>query len=376
MPKARKEYECFECKKTINIGEEYERRMRYETPNDYKFGGTQSGIQKCICLKCISENRYSYIDEKFNKIQTDKSIIKFGSEYGRKWTELANDYMIFIYSKIKDGKHRVEIEREYNRRLLNSLPCEITPLDATQREDKIEQLRQVYIKNENAEYKSLTLHMEKCYKQIAENKTVSYKRMGVDRFFCWYIDNNDNTYIETKTIIALYKRGLLKPIKFTDDLLDFRPTKYEVIEKDIVPKKTKRLTKRAINDWAKENNFGIRENIVWKTTWQDADVIKLGYEFTFATSLDKNRCGYSIYCYGTLNDIKKYNSLELVKIIREEIHKIEKDTNDYAYDLHSEVFKDKYAITDISYSEGYGFGGRIYTPFYEKNVIDFKNSKY
>lgn len=61
----------------------------------------------------FQKNKYSYIDEKFNNIEKDKSVIKFGVHYGQKWKHLADDYIIFIYSKIKkDGKYRQEIENE------------------------------------------------------------------------------------------------------------------------------------------------------------------------------------------------------------------------------------------------------------------------
>lgn len=378
MPKARKEYECFECKKTIIIGEEYERKARYNNPDDRKYGGNEKSIQKCICKECISENKYSYIDEKFNNIEKDKSVIKFGVHYGQKWKHLADDYIIFIYSKIKDGKYRQEIENELNRRLNLKKTCEIKPLNFDERNQKIMDLREKYIKNETAIYKSLSIHMETYYNKIIEAGSVSYRKRKSNDYEAWYLDNNtqkDWDWVETKTIIALYERGLLKPIEFTDNILDFRPTKYIAIKRDITPKVSNRLTKRKIIEWAKNNNFGIRELIVWKRTWIESNIVKHGYEFTFQTSLKSlPQCGYSIYCYGTLNDINKYNSLELVKRIKDDIYKIELESNDYAYNKACEIFKDKYSITDIS--KGYGLMGRKTTPFYEENIKEFINKKH
>lgn len=376
MSKARKEYECFECKRNIAVGEEYERKTRYDNPDDRKYGGLSKGFQKCICKKCVSENKYSYIDEKYNKILEDSTVIKFGQYIGKKWDLLDDDYLIFIYSNIKVGIHRKEIVTEFNRRLNLNKSCEIKSLNFEERKLKLEKLKEEYIKNETAIYKSLSIYMEKEYKKILEFGGVRYCKRKNDNYEYWYIEKSDGCfeYIRTKTIIALYNRGLLKPVEFTDNLLDFRPIKYVPIAKDITPKKSARLTKRTIIEWAKENDLGIYESIAWKTNWRDADIIKYGYEFSFNTSIENNPCGYSISCYGTLNDIKKYNSLELVKKIKEEVYQMEKETGTFMNNIRCQVFKDKYAITDTTI--GYGLFGRTTTPFFDNYIKDFVYNKH
>ena len=50
------EYECFECKSIIAKGKEYERRVRFENPNDKS--RLFNPIQKTICMNCVLEKKY------------------------------------------------------------------------------------------------------------------------------------------------------------------------------------------------------------------------------------------------------------------------------------------------------------------------------
>lgn len=129
MLKARKNYECFECKKPLKKGEEYLRQTRYKTPDDKKYGNLINGTQKCICLSCINENKYNSPD-----------TVKFGMYCGKEGSRVPDNYIVYMYENKKTHKYFSEIESEYIKRLEVNSSNEINPISEDEALKYIEQL--------------------------------------------------------------------------------------------------------------------------------------------------------------------------------------------------------------------------------------------
>lgn len=222
MPKARQEYECFECKKIIKKGEEYQRQTRYETPNDKTYCNLSHGVQKPICLKCISENKYSYIDEKYNS----PDIVKFGIHSGKLWSKVPNDYIIYMYENKKTHKHFSEFEKEYIKRLKRNNTNDISPISEDEALKHIEQLHNNLL--DTPKFKKtpqLTDTMRTVYVTLLKNKDKVKRLKHEYNSYYWLLEKSfdvkicrNRKEIDNRTIEALYKRGLLKPTKFKDDI--------------------------------------------------------------------------------------------------------------------------------------------------------------
>lgn len=220
MPKANKEYECFECGSIIKKGQEYTRQTRYEIPMDV--GRQHNAVQKPICNSCILENKYSFIDRKYNS----PDIIKFGMYSGIKWNKAPDDYIVYIYKNSKNNRYWNEIEKEYNRRLKHIEVNEIKPISDNEALEYIESLKQKLInptKLKNTP--QLTDTMKIVYKTLL-NKKDKIKRLKYDyNSYYWLFEKSTDVKvkrysneIDNRTVLALYKRGLLKPTKFKDNV--------------------------------------------------------------------------------------------------------------------------------------------------------------
>lgn len=233
MSKARKEYECFECKSIIAKGQEYKRESRFENPNDKS--RLFNPIQKPICMNCFLEKKYSFIDDKFNS----SNIIKFGMYCGREWAKVPDDYLLFLYENQKNNQYKNEIELEYNSRLLKSNSNEINPISDINADEYIKSLHDKLLdipKLKNTP--QLTDTMRIVYKTLLKNKD-KIKRVKHDyNSYYWLFEkstdvkiNIHRNKIDNRTVTALYERGLLKPIKFEDNI-QTRTT--EVIEYEAI----------------------------------------------------------------------------------------------------------------------------------------------
>lgn len=218
--KAKKEYECFECKSIIIIGEEYEKKSRYENPMDKS--RLFNPIQKPICKSCVTNNKYSFVDEKYNS----SKIVKFGMYCGREWTKVPNDYLLFLYENQKNHQYINEIELEYNSRLLQSNSTEINPVPDIDANEYINSLHNKLLDTPKLKNSpQLTDTMRIVYVTLLKNKD-KVKRLKYEyNSYYWLFEksinvkiNNYSQKIDNRTITALYKRGLLNPIKFKDDI--------------------------------------------------------------------------------------------------------------------------------------------------------------
>lgn len=222
MPNARKEYECFECKNIIKKGQEYQRQTRHKTPDDKKHGGLTHGVQKCICLKCVNENKYSYIDEKYNS----PDIIKFGMYSGKLWSKVPDDYVVYMYENKKTHKYFLEIEREYIKRAKSNTFDNISPISDDDALKHIEQLHNNLLDAPKLKKTpQITDTMRIVYGTLLNNKDRVKRLKHSYNSFYWLFEkstdvkiNSWNKRIDSRTIKALYKRGLLRPTKFKDDI--------------------------------------------------------------------------------------------------------------------------------------------------------------
>lgn len=220
MSIARKEYICFECKNTIKKGEEYDKKARFENPIDKS--RFFNPILKPICVNCILDKKNSFIDEKFNK----PDIVKFGMYCGRQWNKVPDSYILFLYEKQKNHQYRNEIELEYHSRLSQLNTNEINPVSDIEAVKYIESLHKRLLDIPKlSKTPQLTDTMRVVYSTLLKNKDI-VKRLKHDyNSYYWVFEksvdvkiNNYRHKIDNRTITALYERGLLKPIKFKDDI--------------------------------------------------------------------------------------------------------------------------------------------------------------
>lgn len=219
MAKAKKEYECFECKSIIAKGQEYERRVRFENPNDKS--RLFNPIQKTICMTCILEKKYSFIDNKFNS----PHIVKFGMYLGRTWDKIPNDYLLFLYENQKNNQYRSEIELEYNSRLSKLTSNEINPVADIEADEYIKSLHDKLLDTPKLKNTpQLTDAMRIVYVTLLKNKdTIKRFKYEYNSYYWLFKKSSDvkinlhSNKIDNRTITALYERGLLKPIHFKDD---------------------------------------------------------------------------------------------------------------------------------------------------------------
>ena len=233
MAKAKKEYECFECKSIIAKGKEYERRVRFENPNDKS--RLFNPIQKTICMNCVLEKKYSFIDNKFNS----PHIVKFGMYIGRTWDKVPDYYLLFLYENQKNNQYRSEIELEYNLRLSKLTSNEINPVADIEADEYIKSLHDELLDTPKLKNTpQLTDTMRIVYKTLLKNKD-TVKRLKHDyNSYYWLFEkstdvkiNIHRNKIDNRTVTALNERGLLKPIKFEDNI-QTRTT--EVIEYEAI----------------------------------------------------------------------------------------------------------------------------------------------
>lgn len=214
--KARKEYQCFECKNTIQKNEEYTRTTRYDNPNDKLYGGYEKGYSQTICLKCIEENRYSYIDEKYNR----DDIVKFGMYCGKQWNSVNWDYLVYLYENKKTHKYWSEIEKEYMKRLSLNQSNSIDPISDKDAIAHIESLKKKLLDIPKPKHTpQLTDVMREVYvKMLTESLKIKRLKYDYNSYYWLFVDAKNKKEIDNRTITALYKRGLLKPTKFNDNI--------------------------------------------------------------------------------------------------------------------------------------------------------------
>lgn len=226
-------FECFECKSIIAKGQEYKRESRFENPLDKS--RLFNPIQKPICMNCFLENKFSFIDEKYNK----PDIVKFGMYSGREWIKVPDDYLLFLYEKQKNHQYRNEIELEYNSRLLKSNSNEINPVADIEADKYIKSLHnKLFDTPKLKNTPQLTDTMRIVYVTLLKNED-KIKRLKHDyNSYYWLFEKSTNvkinsysTQIDNRTVTALYERGLLMPIKFQDDI---KKRKTEVIEYEAI----------------------------------------------------------------------------------------------------------------------------------------------
>ena len=220
MAKAKKEYECFECKSIIAKGKEYERRVRFENPNDKS--RLFNPIQKTICMNCVLEKKYSFIDNKFNS----PHIVKFGMYIGRTWDKVPDDYLLFLYENQKNNQYRSEIELEYNLRLSKLTSNEINPVADIEADEYIKSLHDKLLDTPKLKNTpQLTDTMRIVYVTLLKNKDTIKRFKYEYNSYYWLFEksidvkiNRHSKEIDNRTITALYNRGLLKPVQFKDDI--------------------------------------------------------------------------------------------------------------------------------------------------------------
>lgn len=220
MPKANKDYECFECGSIIQKGQEYTRQARYESPIDV--GRQHNAVQKPICSACISDNKYSFIDNKYNS----PDIIKFGMYSGINWDKAPDDYIIYIYKNSKNNRYWNEIEKEYNRRLKHIEVNEIKPISDNEALEHIKKLKENLLnpcKLKNTP--QITDTMRIVYKTLLTNKDKIKRHKYEYNSYYWLFEKSTDVKIkrycneiDNRTVTALYERGLLKPTLFKDDV--------------------------------------------------------------------------------------------------------------------------------------------------------------
>lgn len=233
MPKARQDYECFECGNIIPKGQEYTRQTRYESPMD--IGRQHNAVQKPICSDCISNKKFTFIDSKYNS----PYIIKFGMHCGKKWNKAPDDYIAYIYENSKNNRYWNEIEKEYIRRLEESEVSKIKPVSNSKAVEHIDYLKQK-LSNPPKSKKTPQLSdtMRIVYKTLLNNKDKIKRLKHNYNSYYWLFDKSTNVKISThskqinnRTVTALYERGLLKPTKFKDNIQSrtTEPIEYEAI---------------------------------------------------------------------------------------------------------------------------------------------------
>lgn len=220
MPRANKEYECFECKSIITKRQEYKREIRFENPNDKS--RLFNPLQKPICMTCILDKKYSFIDDKFNSYNT----IKFGMYCGREWVKVPDDYLLFLYQNQKNHQYRNEIEIEYNSRLLKLNTNKINPVPDINVDEYIKSLHDKTLDTPKLKNTpQLTDTMRIVYVTLLKNKdTIKRFKYEYNSYYWLFKKSSDvkinlhSNKIDNRTITALYERGLLKPMQFKDDI--------------------------------------------------------------------------------------------------------------------------------------------------------------
>lgn len=220
MPKANKEYECFECKNIIEKGQEYKRAIRFENPLDKS--RLFNPVQKSICINCITNKKYSFIDEKFN----NPNIVKFGMYNGKMWDKVPDDYLLYLYNNQLNHQYRSEIELEYNSRLLKSNISEINPVSDIDADEYIKSLHNKLLDTPKLRNTpQLTDTMRIVYKTLLKNNDKIKRYKYEYNSYYWLFEkstdvkiNRNRNEIDNRTVTALYERGLLKPTLFKDNI--------------------------------------------------------------------------------------------------------------------------------------------------------------
>lgn len=233
MSKAAKELECFECKKTIEVGQDYTKKIRYDNPTD---ASRQAfGVSKDICQECISQNKYSFIDEKYK----NPTVVKFGLYTGKSWSDVPDEYLIYHYSHDVPNKYREEIVNEYTMRLLKNESVEINPVSDENAQEHILSLQKKLLDIKKTKNKpQLTKVMKLVYLTLLQEND-KIKRMDYDYnshywLFLKTVDLKVGTHskrIDQRTIASLFEKGLLKPTKFKDNI---KKRTTEVIEYEAI----------------------------------------------------------------------------------------------------------------------------------------------
>lgn len=220
MPKANKEYECFECENIIEKGQEYKREIRFENPLDKS--RLFNPVQKSICINCIAKKKYSFIDEKFN----NPNIVKFGMYNGKMWDKVPDDYLLYLYNNQLNHQYRSEIELEYNSRLLKSNTNEINPVSDIDADEYIKSLHNKLLDTPKLRNTpQLTDTMRIVYKTLLKNNDKIKRYKYEYNSYYWLFEkstdvkiNRNRNEIDNRTVTALYERGLLKPTLFKDNI--------------------------------------------------------------------------------------------------------------------------------------------------------------
>lgn len=124
---AKKEYSCFECDKSIPIGEHYYlvQRNCCSTEEYSKLKKKHDSLSKVkakwlfhVCPDC--KNRATHVDVKLNPLSYQGRVKIEGSAFGIRWSNVEDELLGFYHENLQECQYYDEIEEEFKKRGLDT----------------------------------------------------------------------------------------------------------------------------------------------------------------------------------------------------------------------------------------------------------------